>query len=74
MAVLAIDPEKEWKFSNPENKLVKFRITKESIDLLKRTDIFTVMVADNVELKIDDLILKGPGLSWNQAFQKMIMN
>ena len=27
VAVLAIDPEKERKFSNPENKLVKYRIT-----------------------------------------------
>jgi ABC-type lipoprotein release transport system permease subunit len=33
--VLAIDPDKEKKFSNPENKLVKFRITHETIDLLK---------------------------------------
>ena len=28
VAVLAIDPEKERKFSNPENKLVKYRIYK----------------------------------------------
>ncbi len=31
VAVLAIDPEKEKKFSNPENKLVKYRITSEAI-------------------------------------------
>jgi ABC-type lipoprotein release transport system permease subunit len=35
VAVLAIYPEKERKFSNPENKLVKYRITKESISRLK---------------------------------------
>jgi ABC-type lipoprotein release transport system permease subunit len=35
VAVLAIDPEKERKFSNPENKLVKYRITGESINRLK---------------------------------------
>jgi ABC-type lipoprotein release transport system permease subunit len=37
VAVLAIDPEKERKFSNPENKLVKYRITGESIDRLKKS-------------------------------------
>jgi ABC-type lipoprotein release transport system permease subunit len=35
VAVLAIDPEKERRFSNPENKLVKYRITQESISKLK---------------------------------------
>jgi len=35
VAVLAIDPEKERKFSNPENKLVKYRISKESITRLR---------------------------------------
>ena len=33
---LAIDPEMERKFSNPENKLVKYRITKESVKSIKR--------------------------------------
>jgi ABC-type lipoprotein release transport system permease subunit len=35
VAVLAIDPEKERRFSNPENKLVKYRITTGSIEKLK---------------------------------------
>jgi ABC-type lipoprotein release transport system permease subunit len=35
VAVLAIDPEKERKFSNPVNKLVKYRFTEESIGRLK---------------------------------------
>ena len=34
-AVIAIDPEKEKDFSNPENKLVKYRITNESVKLMK---------------------------------------
>jgi len=33
VAVLAIDPEMEREFSNPENKLVRYRITGESISL-----------------------------------------
>jgi ABC-type lipoprotein release transport system permease subunit len=36
VAVLAIDPEIEKGFSNPENKLVKYRITDKSIELLKK--------------------------------------
>jgi ABC-type lipoprotein release transport system permease subunit len=35
VAVIAIDPEKEKNFSNPENKLVKFRITDEALAGLK---------------------------------------
>ena len=35
VAVLAIDPEKEKKFSNPENKLVKYSVTTGSINRLK---------------------------------------
>ena len=35
--ILAIDPEKERKFSNPENKLVKYRITNELIARLKKS-------------------------------------
>jgi ABC-type lipoprotein release transport system permease subunit len=37
VAVLAIDPEKERRFSNPENKLVKYRITNESMSRLKES-------------------------------------
>jgi len=49
VAVLAIDPEKERKFSNPENKLVKYRITNESIDRLKGSANIPVAVLDKVE-------------------------
>jgi ABC-type lipoprotein release transport system permease subunit len=35
VAVIAIDPVKERKFSDPENKLVKYRITDEAIKRLK---------------------------------------
>ena len=35
--VLAIDPEKEREFSNPENKLVKYRITNDAIVSLKES-------------------------------------
>ena len=34
--VIAIDPEKEKRFSNPENKLVKYRITNDLVDRLKK--------------------------------------
>jgi ABC-type lipoprotein release transport system permease subunit len=36
VAVLAMDPEIEKRFSNPENKLVKYRITNKSIELLRK--------------------------------------
>jgi len=49
VAVLAIDPEKEKKFSNPENKLVKYRITNESIARLKMSVGIPVEVAEKVE-------------------------
>jgi putative ABC transport system permease protein len=49
VAVLAIDPEKESKFSNPENKLVKYRITNETIARLKESAILPAKVLDNVE-------------------------
>lgn len=34
-AIIAIDPEKEKSFSDPESKLVKYRITDEALKLLK---------------------------------------
>ena len=49
VAVLAINPEKERRFSNPENKLVKFRITKESINRLKMSAGIPVTVLNKVE-------------------------
>jgi ABC-type lipoprotein release transport system permease subunit len=48
VAVLAIDPEKERRFSNPENKLVKYRITRESINGLKNSASIPVEVLDKV--------------------------
>jgi ABC-type lipoprotein release transport system permease subunit len=35
VSVLGIDPVKEKKFSNPENKLVKYRITSEAVKQMK---------------------------------------
>lgn len=35
VAVMAIDTEKEKRFSNPENKLVRYRITEEALKQLK---------------------------------------
>lgn len=37
--VIAIDPEKEKDFSNPENKLVKYRIINESVKLMRERGI-----------------------------------
>jgi ABC-type lipoprotein release transport system permease subunit len=50
--VLAIDPEKEKEFSNPENKLVKYRITREAIDLLKGSGNIPPGVLDELEKNI----------------------
>jgi ABC-type lipoprotein release transport system permease subunit len=47
--VLAIDPEKERAFSNPENKLVKYRITREAIDLAKGSGNIPPAVLDVLE-------------------------
>jgi ABC-type lipoprotein release transport system permease subunit len=52
VAVLAIDPEKERRFSNPENKLVKYRITNESIDQLRRDTGIPVKLLNKVELNL----------------------
>jgi putative ABC transport system permease protein len=49
VAVLAIDPEKERRFSNPENKLVRYRITKESIKQLELAAIIPVTILDKIE-------------------------
>jgi ABC-type lipoprotein release transport system permease subunit len=51
--ILAIDPEKERKFSNPENKLVKYRITRETIDLLKGSGNIPPNVLDELEKNLD---------------------
>lgn len=49
VAVLAIDPEKEKQFSNPENKLVKYKISKEAIGQLKKSGNIPVTVLKLVE-------------------------
>lgn len=49
VAILAIDPEKERKFSNPENKLVRYRLTKKSIDLIKESANVPLSVMNKVE-------------------------
>ncbi|MGQ9619976.1 MAG: ABC transporter permease [Bacteroidales bacterium] len=40
VAIIGIDPEKEKKFSNPENKLVKYRITEDAIVKMEESGIF----------------------------------
>jgi putative ABC transport system permease protein len=52
VAVLAIDPEKERRFSNPENKLVKYRITNESMVQLRRSASIPVELLDKVEINL----------------------
>lgn len=52
VAVLAIDPEKERRFSNPENKLVKYRITKESTRKLKSSENIPERVIERISLLI----------------------
>ena len=50
VAVLAIDPEKEKKFSNPENKLVKYKISQEAFSELKESG----KIPSEVLVKIKD--------------------
>ena len=52
VAVLAIDPEKESKFSNPENKLVKYRITREAVDRLKSTATIPANLFEKIEMNL----------------------
>jgi ABC-type lipoprotein release transport system permease subunit len=47
--VLAIDPEMERAFSNPETKLVKYRITTETLNLAKRSGNIPPAVLDVME-------------------------
>jgi len=47
--VKAIDPVKERSFSNPENKLVKYRITDDAIALLKESGKIPGAVLEKVE-------------------------
>ena len=50
VAVIAIDPIKEKKFSNPENKLVKYRITGETIKRMKGMGLIPDIVFTKVEM------------------------
>jgi ABC-type lipoprotein release transport system permease subunit len=49
VAVIAIDPVKERKFSNPENKLVKYKISDEAVARLNDTGIIPDNVLDKVK-------------------------
>jgi ABC-type lipoprotein release transport system permease subunit len=53
VALLAIDPEKEKRFSNPENKLVKYSITIDAIAHLKVSPTIPAALLAKVE-KIED--------------------
>ncbi len=48
VAVLGIDPVKEKNFSNPENKLVRYRITDDALINIKKAD----TLPDNIQEKL----------------------
>ncbi len=48
VAILGIDPEKEKGFSNPENRLVRYRITEEAIKKMKESNIFPETVLQKI--------------------------
>jgi len=77
VAVLAIDPDKERKFSNPENKLVKYKISKESLTRLRTLTDIPAEILNKVEKNlgssfssISRLVLD-MGLSTNESKQYM---
>ncbi len=49
VAIIAIDPEKERSFSNPENNLVRYRITGESIERMKSKNIIPAQIIGELE-------------------------
>jgi ABC-type lipoprotein release transport system permease subunit len=49
VAVLAIDPEKERRFSNPEYKLVKYKISAEAIAGIKLSSSIPAAVLEKIE-------------------------
>jgi len=49
VAVLAIDPEKERKFSNPEIKLVRYRVTEMALERMRKSSTIPPLVIDKVE-------------------------
>jgi ABC-type lipoprotein release transport system permease subunit len=52
-AVIAIDPAKEKNFSDPEGKLVKYRITDEAISHLKDTGAIPEVVLEKMKKNLD---------------------
>jgi len=53
VAVLAIDPEMERHFSNPENKLVKYRITESSVLNLRKSSSIPSSLTDRIEKSLN---------------------
>ncbi|TAL63164.1 MAG: ABC transporter permease [Bacteroidetes bacterium] len=68
VAVLAIDPGKEKRFSNPENKLVKYRITRESVTRLKESSGFPAEIAEKVEKNMGNSYSSGARFELELAF------
>jgi putative ABC transport system permease protein len=52
VAVIAIDPVKEKNFSDPESKLVKYRITDEAVQRLKDAGVIPDKVLDKVKKNV----------------------
>jgi ABC-type lipoprotein release transport system permease subunit len=52
VAVLGIDPVMEKRFSNPENKLVKYRISKESVNRIRESKKIPESIIAKVEKNI----------------------
>jgi len=52
-AVIAIDPAKEKHFSDPENKLVKYRITEGSVRKLKDSSAFPENIIEKINNNLD---------------------
>ena len=48
VAIIAIDPEKERNLSNPENNLVRYRITHESVERMKADNILPPLVIEEL--------------------------
>jgi len=51
-AIIAIDPVKEKNFSDPESKLVKYRITNEALSRLKDADALPYNVLEKVKMNL----------------------
>ncbi len=52
VVVMGIDPEKERKLSNPENRLIRYRITKQSVQLLQANS----DIPENIKIKLNDFV------------------